>query len=108
MELFADVVPRTAENFHALCTREKGVGKSGKPPHDKGSDFHHVILNSCAREAILLSEMASVESQYMDPSLSMRILRRSTLVLVFCPWPILDLEPTDLNFSSVLRENRMA
>uniref|UniRef100_A0A1I7UW05 Peptidyl-prolyl cis-trans isomerase n=1 Tax=Caenorhabditis tropicalis TaxID=1561998 RepID=A0A1I7UW05_9PELO len=42
-ELFSDVVPKTAENFRALCTGEKGVGKQGVPLHFKGSKFHRII-----------------------------------------------------------------
>ncbi|BDA48692.1 probable peptidyl-prolyl cis-trans isomerase at N-terminal half [Coccomyxa sp. Obi] len=41
--LHADVVPKTAENFRCLCTGERGVGKSGRKLHFKGSKFHRVI-----------------------------------------------------------------
>eukprot|EP00873_Tetraselmis_striata_P023828 jgi/Tetstr1/444092/TSEL_003329.t2 len=43
IELRADVVPRTAENFRALCTGEKGVGGNGVALHFKGSTFHRII-----------------------------------------------------------------
>lgn len=45
MELFADSTPKTAENFRALCTGEKGIGNLGKPLHYKGSGFHRIIPN---------------------------------------------------------------
>ncbi|KAK4629340.1 Peptidyl-prolyl cis-trans isomerase H [Fulvia fulva] len=42
MELFADVTPKTAENFRQFCTGET-KNHLGRPQGYKGSKFHRVI-----------------------------------------------------------------
>jgi peptidyl-prolyl isomerase D len=42
-ELFKHIVPKTAENFRALCTGEKGKTAEDKPLHYKNTVFHRLI-----------------------------------------------------------------
>ncbi|CAL9147343.1 unnamed protein product [Musa hybrid cultivar] len=55
MELYSDVVPKTAGNCRALCTGERGVERSGKPLHYKGTRFLRVtpgfISSICMEKA---------------------------------------------------------
>lgn len=49
-ELFADIVPKTAENFRCLVTGEHGVSPaSGRLLHYKGSRFHRLIAGFMAQ-----------------------------------------------------------
>lgn len=45
VELYKDVVPKTAENFRALCTGEKGIGpNTGANLHYKVFSFSFLFL----------------------------------------------------------------
>lgn len=49
-ELFANVVPKTAENFRALCTGERGLGASTqKPLYYKGTYIHRIVKGFVAQ-----------------------------------------------------------
>lgn len=41
--LFGDTVPRTVENFAALCSGERGMGASGQPLSYKNTPLHRII-----------------------------------------------------------------
>jgi peptidyl-prolyl isomerase D len=49
-ELFAHSTPRTAENFRALCTGERGISSTtGNKLHYKGCPFHRIISGFMAQ-----------------------------------------------------------
>ncbi|MFS7932242.1 putative peptidylprolyl isomerase [Helianthus anomalus] len=69
IELFADVVPKTAENFRALCTGERGQSTTGTSLKYEGLKFHRIIKGFAAQGGDISQQYGKTggESIYGEP-----------------------------------------
>ena len=65
IELFKNIVPKTAENFRMLCTGEKGKTKRGVPLHYKGCMSHRLIKDFM----IQIGKFFTTHDQVLDESI---------------------------------------
>jgi len=61
LELFSDAVPKTSENFRALCTGEKGLSPlSDRPLYYKNSIIHRSITNFMIQGGGIVSPLMAI------------------------------------------------
>ena len=99
VELFADRVPRTAENFRCLCTGEKGLSpRTGLPLCYRGSSFHRLLkMSEAAPEALylLLTTYYLLLTTY-----DLRLTTDYVLLSTHCFAPNIDCGPLTADYSS--------
>uniref|UniRef100_A0A915DKF1 PPIase cyclophilin-type domain-containing protein n=1 Tax=Ditylenchus dipsaci TaxID=166011 RepID=A0A915DKF1_9BILA len=102
-ELYSDIAPKTVENFRALCTGEKGKGKSGKPLHFKNCKFHRIIPGFMLQGGDFTRGDGTGAKAFLGRSSKMSASKKSTLSLDFFRWPTPERTPMALSSSSPLR-----
>jgi hypothetical protein len=73
IELFDKQVPKTSENFFALCTGSKGKGKAGKALHYKGTPVHRVLKGFCVQAGDMVKGDGSAGDSIYGTSLAMQV-----------------------------------
>ena len=122
MSLYSDVVPRTAENFRALCTNHN----KGSSIAFKGSQFHRIIPGFMAQggdftrgdgtggrsiyggkfEGGYCTAVCSASTAAHVTCPQMRTLSSDTQLAVCYPWQMLVATRTGANFSSASEPHR--
>uniref|UniRef100_A0A803KXT8 peptidylprolyl isomerase n=1 Tax=Chenopodium quinoa TaxID=63459 RepID=A0A803KXT8_CHEQI len=87
VELYNNVVPKTAENFRALCTGELGISPiSGRPLHFKGIPFHRIVKGALIQGGDISGGESGGESIYgstfEDENFELRHERKGMLSMV--------------------------
>jgi hypothetical protein len=95
IKLFTNVVPKTCENFRALCSGERGYSNKGRHLSYKNSIFHRIIPNFMIQ--VLLMEMVLVHTVYMEILFQMKVLKLNTINLELCLWQIMEKIQMDAN-----------
>lgn len=86
IELFANIAPKTAENFRALCTGEKGNGSAGKPLHFKNNIFHRIVPGFLIQAGDITAQDGTggdsiYGGQFEDENFEYRHLRAGTVAM---------------------------
>lgn len=96
MQLFADSVPRTAENFRQFCTGESKDSR-GRPQGYKHSKFHRVIKEFMIQGGDFLngdgtgSTCVYGTKSFADESFKLRHERAGVLSMAVCSFIVLDI-----------------